>query len=44
MNLFQKGKKVGEYTDLFAPKQFKTYIETLPNSINKRFIESETKK
>ena len=40
---FRKEKKL-ENTDLFAPKQFKTYNETLPNLINKRFIESETKK
>ena len=41
---FGKGKKVGEYTGPGTPKQFRAYNETLPNSINKRFIESETKK
>ena len=39
--VFWKGKEVGEYTGLGTPKQFKAYNETLPNSMNKRFIESE---
>ena len=42
--VFWKGKEVGEYTGPGTPKQFRAYNETLPNSINKRFIESETKK
>ena len=42
--VFQKGKEVGEYTGLDTPIQFKAYNETLPMSMNKRFIESETKK
>ena len=43
-NVFWKGKEVGEYTGYSTPKQFKVYNETLPNSKNKRFIESEIKK
>ena len=42
--VFWKGKEVGEYTGPGTPKHFRAYNETLPNSINKRFIESETKK